>query len=54
MAENATIFHRHGGKSGLESVKEAKAYDVLIWASEKKDFEENMQDYYDSLLKPKK
>ncbi|WP_176138236.1 hypothetical protein [Elizabethkingia meningoseptica] len=49
VAENAGIFYKQNGKSNLDNIKETKAYDVCVWASEKKDFEENLNQYYDSL-----
>jgi len=33
----------------LENIKETKAYDILLWASEQKDHEEFIQEYYESL-----
>ena len=48
VAENATVFYKQNGKSNLESIKRTKAYDVLVWSSEKKDFDENLNQYYNS------
>lgn len=48
VAENATVFYQSNGKSNLQNVKETKAYDVMIWASHQKDFEENLNEFYDS------
>ena len=49
VAEKGTIFYKQNGKSNLENVKETKAYDVLLWASEQKDHDEILNAYYDSL-----
>lgn len=49
VAENATIFYKQNGKSNLDNIKETKAYDVMIWSSEKKDMDENLNQYYESL-----
>lgn len=49
VAENATIFYKQNGKSNIDNIKETKAYDVMIWSSEKKDMEENLNQYYESM-----
>ena len=43
------VFYKNNGKSNLDNIKQTKAYDILIWASEKKDFDENLNEYYDSM-----
>ena len=37
------------GINAIECAKAAKLYDVLIYASEKKDHEEAINEYYESL-----
>ena len=49
VAEKGTIFYKNNGKSNLENIKETKAYDVLLWASEQKDHDEIINDYYEKL-----
>jgi ribosomal protein L24E len=49
VAEKGTIFYINNNKSNLENIKASKLYDVLIWASEQKDYEETINSYYDSL-----
>ncbi|WP_313214106.1 hypothetical protein [Soonwooa sp.] len=51
VAEKGTIFYKMNGKSNLENIKETKAYDILLWASEQKDHEEFIAEYYDSMNK---
>lgn len=48
VAKEGGIFDISGnGKSRLQNIKEAKLYDVLIWASEVKDKEEIINAYYE-------
>jgi hypothetical protein len=49
VAEKGIIFYKNNSKSNLENIKTSKLYDVLIWASEQKDYEETINDYYESL-----
>ncbi|SIS72318.1 MULTISPECIES: hypothetical protein [Chryseobacterium] len=49
VAENGTPFHIQNGKSNLDNIKETSAYNILVWASEKKDFDETLMQYYESL-----
>jgi hypothetical protein len=39
------------GFNAIDNAKAAKLYDVLVYASEKKDSEELINEYYDSLSK---
>lgn len=39
------------GFNSIDSAKNSKLYDVLIWASEKKEKEEAINDYYEKLNK---
>ena len=48
VAEKGIIFYRNNGKTNLDNIKEAKCYDVLLWASEQKDYEESINAYYES------
>ena len=49
VAENASVFYKSNGKSNLDNIKETKAYHILIWGSHQKDYEENINEYYESL-----
>lgn len=40
-------FVRHNGKSAIENVKEEKLYDVLTFASEKKDLDDLIASHYE-------
>lgn len=40
VATEGTIFYKSNNKSNLDNIKEAKAYDVLMWASCEKDKED--------------
>ena len=51
VAEKGTIFYKNNGMSNLENIKDTKLYDILLWASEQKDHEEFINEYYDSLNK---
>lgn len=44
----APAFVRHNGLNGIENAKAAKLYDVLEYASEKKDLNDLIQAFYDS------
>lgn len=48
VAENASVFYKSNGQSNLDNIKETKAYDILIWSSHQKDFDENINEYYES------
>ena len=51
VAEKGTIFYKNNELSNLDNIKETKLYDILLWASEQKDHEEFINDYYESLNK---
>lgn len=51
VAEKGIIFYKNNGMSNLENIKDTKLYDILLWASEQKDHEEFINEYYDSLNK---
>ena len=51
VAEKGTIFYKNNGMSNLKNIKDTKLYDILLWASEQKDHEEFINEYYDSLNK---
>ena len=51
VAEKGTIFYKNNGFSNLDNIKETKLYDIFLWASEQKDHEEFISEYYDSLNK---
>lgn len=53
VSEKAVIFYKNNGQTNLSNIKETKLYDVLLWASEQKDQEIIMADYYESLNKEK-
>lgn len=41
-------FVRHNGKSAIENVKQEKLFDILEFASEKKDMAELINNFYES------
>jgi len=45
------VFDRYNGKNSIDNAKEANLYQVLIYASEKKDNETMIANYYKSLNK---
>lgn len=49
VAKEGVVFYKQNGKSNIDNIKETKAYDILLWASEQKDHEEIINAYYDSL-----
>lgn len=51
VAENGVVFYRSNGMTNLDNVKEANLYQVLAWSSERKEKEEAIADYYDSINK---
>lgn len=51
IAKEGTIFYKQNGKSNLDNIKETKAYDVLLWASEQDDQKEIINAYYNNLSK---
>lgn len=52
MIAEAGVFTVQGsGLNAIDNAKATKLYDVLVYASEKKDSEELINDYYESLSK---
>lgn len=49
VTEKGVIFYKQNGKSNIDNIKETKAYDILLWASERSDHEEIINSYYDNL-----
>lgn len=47
MAEQPQ-FVRHNGKSAIENIKEEQLYYILTFASEKKDFDDLLNAFYES------
>lgn len=41
-------FVRHNGKSAIENVKEENLYDILSFASQKKDLDDLIQAHYET------
>lgn len=53
VAEGGMFDVSGSGLNKIDNTKNAKLYDVLIWASEKKDHEETVSAYYEALNKKK-
>lgn len=51
IAESGLFTIPGNGLNAIENAKGAKLYDVLVYASEKKDSEALVNDYYESLNK---
>lgn len=54
VANKGTIFYKSNGQSNLENVKQADAYEVLIWASCEKDLENLIQEHHENAERKRK
>jgi len=54
VATEGTIFYKSNNKSNLDNIKEAKAYDVLMWASCEKDKEDIIAAHNDEMARKQK
>ena len=54
VATEGTIFYKSNNKSNLDNIKEAKAYDVLMWASCEKDKEDIIAAHQEEMARKQK
>lgn len=54
VATEGTIFYKSNNKSNLDNIKEAKAYDVLMWASCEKDKEDIIAAHQEEMSRKQK